>query len=126
MNPTLIAGTRIVVLALICYTVAIWTEQRQRLVNNRVLIFLTLGVLLDIVSTVLMILGSSNSPFTLHGFLGYTALLAMLVDAFLLWKQRIFKGRKKAVSKQLHLYSRYAYLWWVVAFVTGSMIILVK
>ena len=38
----------VVTIALISYSIAILTEQRKKLVINRVLIFLTLGVLLDI------------------------------------------------------------------------------
>ena len=126
MSPILKAGTRIVVLALLSYSVAIFTEQRKRAVNTVVLIFLTLGIILDIVATAFMIAGSSNSPFTAHGFLGYSALLAMLIDFFLIWKHRLKNGVNAEVSTGLHLYSRYAYLWWVVAFVTGSLMVMLK
>ncbi len=126
MNPILTAGTRIVVLALFSYSVAIFTEQRKRRANSVVSIFLTLGIILDIVATAFMIIGSPNSPFTAHGFLGYSALLAMLIDFLLIWKFRLTHGKKTEVTRGLHLYSRYAYLWWVVAFITGSVMVMLK
>jgi len=92
MNTTLIAGTRIVVLALIFYSVGIITEQRKRHITNLVLIALTIGIILDITATAFMIIGSPNSPFTLHGFLGYSALLAMLIDTILVWRFRMVNG----------------------------------
>ena len=46
MSPILIAGTIIVNLALIAYSTAIITEQRQKRVSNRVLTFLSIGVFL--------------------------------------------------------------------------------
>jgi hypothetical protein len=126
MNPSLMAGTRIVVLALIFYSVGILTEQRKRRITHPVLIALTIGIITDITATVLMIIGSPNSPFTLHGLLGYSALAAMLIDTISIWHFRLKKGKDIAVTKHLHLYSRYAYIWWVVAFVSGSLPVILK
>lgn len=122
---TIIAAT-IVTLALISYSIAIITEQRKKIVINRVLIFLTIGVILDITSTTLMIIASENSMFTLHGLLGYSSLTLMLTDAILLWKFRIKNGPKTEVSASLHIYSRIAYLWWVVAYITGSLLVALR
>ncbi len=125
MNTFLKYGTRIVVLALLSYTTAILTEQKKRKITNIVLVFLSLGIVLDIVATVCMILGSSNSPFTMHGFLGYSALVAMLLDTILIWTYRLRNGADVEVTKKLHIYSRYAYLWWVIAFITGSLLVII-
>ena len=69
-----------------------------------------------------MILGSKNSPFTIHGFIGYSALLVMLVELIRIWKLHQREGIGAVVPKSLHLYSRIAYIWWVVAYITGSLI----
>jgi uncharacterized membrane protein len=126
MNSTLVAGTRIVVFALIFYSIGIITEQRNRRVMNPVLIALTIGIILDITATTFMIIGSPNSPFTLHGLLGYSALGAMLIDTIFVWRFRLANGNDTAVPKPLHLYSRYAYSWWVIAFVSGSLLVILK
>lgn len=126
MNIFLKIGTRVVVLALISYSVAILTEQKKRAATNIVLVFLSLGIALDITATVFMIIGSPHSPFTVHGFLGYSALLAMLVDFYLIWRLRLENGKNPAAPMRLHLYSRYAYLWWIVAFITGSLLVIFK
>ena len=123
MSPVLIAGVIIVNLALVAYSVAIITEQRKKTVNGFVLTFLTAGVILDITATVCMIIGSSNSFITFHGIIGYLALAAMLIDAVLLWKLWLIKKASSPVSKNLHLYSRYAYAWWVIAYITGALIV---
>ncbi len=126
MNPTLIIGTRIVVLALVFYSIGIITEQRKRHITNLVLIALTIGIILDITATAFMIIGSPNSPFTLHGFLGYSALAAMLIDTIFVWRFSLANGNDVVVSKPLHQYSRYAYIWWLVAFVSGSLLVMFK
>lgn len=126
MNTFLQLGTSIVLFALAFYSVAIITEQRKKIINKTVLWFLTLGVCLDITATVFMILGSSKGGFTLHGFIGYSSLAAMFTDAVLIWRQKAKNGINSEVPKALHLYSRYAYIWWVLAFLTGGLLVAVR
>lgn len=126
MSPILIAGTIIVNLALIAYTVAIISEQRQKRVTSRVLAFLSVGVFFDIMATVCMVMGSTHSFMSSHGFLGYSALLVMVVDCILLWRFRSSYGAGQIVTKGLHLYSRFAYLWWVIAYITGALIVAMR
>ena len=118
-----IAAT-VVTLALISYSIAIITEQRKRKVINLVLIFLSLGVMLDIGATTMMIIVSENSPFTVHGILGYSSLTLMIIDAILLWRFRMKNGSTEKVSRPVHLYSRIAYIWWVAAYITGTLMVM--
>ncbi len=126
MKPLAMFAAILVTTALISYSIAILTEQRKKLVINRVLVFLTLGVVLDISATIMMITVSENSPFTIHGILGYSSLTLMLIDAVLLWRFRIRNGADAFVSRGVHLYSRIAYIWWVLAYITGTMMVMMK
>ncbi len=126
MKPILIAGTMIVNLALISYTLFIFSERRTKRTGKKVLTFLTLGVILDITATICMITGSSNSPFTLHGILGYSALTGMLIDTFLLWRGRLKNGQDSPVSISLHNYSLLVYCWWIAAYITGALVVMLK
>lgn len=123
MNIYSMIGATIVTFALIFYSIGILTEQKRKAITHVVLIFLTGGVLLDITATTFMIIGSKNTPFTLHGFIGYSALVAMLIDAILIWKTFLKKGLKCEPSHKLHLYSRFAYIWWIAAYITGSLLV---
>lgn len=126
MNNLLIAGTIIVTAALLSYSIAIITEQVKKILTKTTLVFLTIGIVLDVIATMLMILGSPQTPFTLHGFVGYSALLVMMIDATLIWRSYFTFGFGSKISHGLHLYSRYAYLWWVLAFITGGILVAVK
>ena len=116
-------GALVVLFALLFYSIGFAKIQRKRVVNSRVLLFFTLGVVLDISATILMILGSSNGLLTFHGMLGYSALLGMSIDAFLLWKHNLKQGADAKVDQRLNIYSRVAYSWWVVAFITGGLLV---
>ena len=122
MKPILIAGTTIVIFAFLFYTIGIITEQRLHRVTKKVLLFLTLGVIFDISATVCMIIGSSKGWFTLHGLLGYSSLGAMILDTFLAWQYNLKNGEAE-VTRFLHIYSRIAYIWWVVAFISGGLLV---
>lgn len=125
MSPVLMAGTLIVNLALVFYTIGIVSEQRGRRITKRVLIFLTAGVTFDIIATACMITGSSKGPFTAHGFLGYSSLAAMLLETFFAWRYRL-KAGEALVPDWLHRYSRLAYSWWVIAYITGALLVMAR
>jgi uncharacterized repeat protein (TIGR03987 family) len=122
MKPILLAGVIIVQLALVCYSIGVITEQLRHRISRFVMIFLTFGIFFDITATACMIIGSENSPFTLHGILGYSSLVGMLIDVILAWCHHR-KHRAAKVPQGLHLYSRYAYLWWVAAYITGAILV---
>jgi uncharacterized repeat protein (TIGR03987 family) len=126
MKPILFAGTMIVNIALIFYTLFIFAERKSRATTKKVLTFITIGVIFDATATVCMILGSSKSPFTLHGILGYSSLTAMIIDAFLIWKIRLKNGTDSQLSKSLHTYSLAAYTWWIAAYITGALLVMMR
>jgi len=121
LNSTLWQAVIVVTFALIFYSIAVITEQRRHSVSNRVLLFLTGGVCLDITSTILMIVGSRKIPITVHGFIGYSALLVMLIDTILIWRFWRIKDSER-VSNGLNWYTRLAYCWWVIAYIAGAVI----
>jgi hypothetical protein len=116
-------GSMVVIFALLFYSLGFAKVQRKRVVSSRVLLFFTLGVVLDITATSLMIMGSTKGLLTFHGILGYSSLLGMCTDAFLLWKHNLKKGSEVKVNQSLNIYSRIAYIWWVLAFITGGLMV---
>lgn len=121
MNPILITGTIIVTCALIFYSISVIREQRTKTLTLFVLATRTIGVVLDITATAFMIAGSRKMPFTFHGLLGYSALAGMLVDTILVWRHAK-KQNLQPVSHGLKVYTRVAYLWWVLAYLAGGLI----
>ena len=119
-------GSIVVTLALIFYSIGIITEQRKKVINKKVLLFLTLGLISDITATVCMIIGSSSSGFTFHGLIGYTGLLAMIIETSLTFRFNAKNGSETKVNKGLHLYSRFAYVFWIAVFITGSLLVAIK
>lgn len=124
MNSISITGAFIITLSLLSYGIGSISLQRFKMVSPGVLWFLTMGVILDIIATIFMIVGSQNPGFTLHGFLGYSALLVMLIDVVFIWRVYYREKINVFAGEKLLLYSKVAYGWWIVAYLTGSMLVI--
>jgi len=119
VKPIILAGIASVVLALACYTIAFVSEQRRRRVDGMVLGFLALGVLFDLGSALFMILGAKGRVLTPHGVVGFTALGLMLVVTA--WALRL-RGSAE-VTASFDAFFRIAFGAWVVAFVSGVVMV---
>lgn len=122
MQTVTIVGIFFVHIALILYTLFIINENKQKKATKSVLNYITLAVIFDIAATTCMMIGTTRTYFTFHGILGYVGLLLMVTDAFLLWKFRLKNGAEILISKSLNSFSRIAYIWWLVAFITGVLV----
>ena len=125
MDPVRMSAVLTVTLALALYTVGTVKQQRSRRSTLAVRGWLTTGVVFDVVATALMIVASKSLSPTLHGVLGYSALAFMLTDTILMWRHARRHGTAE-VSGRLHLYSRVAYGYWVVAYFTGAALVMAE
>jgi len=123
MKTISMIGALVVTLALTSYSIGFFKLHYRKIVSSKALLFYTIGITLDITATILMIIGSSKGMLTLHGFIGYSSLLGMLADTYLLWRHNLKHGSEQKVSKGLQLYSRIAYIWWVLAYITGGLLV---
>jgi len=122
MAKVTIVGIFFVHLALILYTLFIIYESKKQKTTKSVLFLITLAVIFDIVATTCMMIGTTRTYFTFHGIMGYIGLLLMIVDATLLWKFKFKQGVETIISKSLNLFSKIAYAWWIVAYITGVLV----
>ena len=122
MQKVTIVGIFFVHIALILYTLFIISENRKQKATKSVLVLITLAVIFDIAATTCMMIGTTRTYFTFHGILGYLGLLLMVADAFLLWKYKLKYGAEILISKSLNTFSKIAYIWWIIAFITGVLV----
>jgi hypothetical protein len=126
MKTASMIGSFIVTIALVFYSIGFTRERRRQLVTPGILSFYTIVVSLDITATIFMIIGSTKGLVTPHGLIGYSSLLGMLTDTFILWRHYQKKGPGENVSRLVHLFSRVAYIWWIIAFITGGLLIAIS
>jgi len=126
MKTASMIGSFIVTIALVFYSLGYTRERRRQLVTSGVLSFYTIGISLDVTATIFMIIGSTKGLVTPHGLIGYSSLLGMLTDTFILWRHYMKNGPGENVSRRVHLYSSVAYIWWIIAFITGGLLVAIS
>ncbi len=106
-----------IVLALILYTVAVWSEwAKQRLKFWMVALF-TFGFVFDLIGTSLMFLRATRIfVFSVHSFFGLLALIIMLLH--LLWALLAIT-RQGIAEAYFTRFSRFAWVLWLIAFISG-------
>ena len=124
MKLVTLLGAILITFALLSYGIGFISIQRFKIITSGVLIFLSLGVLLDIVAVALMIAGTEKTPFSSHGLLGYSASILMIVNLILIWQIYIKTGMHSKIRKSVVTYSKFAFGWWVITYITGSLIVL--
>lgn len=124
MTSLSIIGAFVITLSLLSYGIASISIQRFKIVTPGVFVFLVLGVLLDLTAATFMIIGSSKGAFTPHGILGYSAMLTMIINLILIWWWYIKNGFDTIISNSILLYSKIAYGWWLIAYLTGSLLVI--
>ena len=122
MPKITIAGIISVHIALILYTLFFIFENKKQKTTKAVLVFITLAVIFDVIATICMMIGTTRTYFTFHGIIGYIGLLLMVTDAVFLWRYKLKHGSEILISKSLNMFSKIAYIWWIIAFITGVLV----
>jgi len=122
MAKVTVFGIFFVHIALILYTLFIIFESKKQKTTKLVLGLITLAVIFDIIATICMMIGTTRTYFTFHGIMGYLGLSLMIIDAVLLWKYKLKYGIETIISKSLNSFSKFAYSWWIIAYITGVLV----
>ena len=123
MKPILLAGISIVHLALLSYATAIVIQSRKKAITRYVLFFLTLGIILDLSATICMVIGSGK-VISLHGMIGYSSLAGMLADTIISYLNVRRNGLNSVLSQKFIRWSQAAFSYWVVAYITGAILVM--
>jgi hypothetical protein len=126
MSVIIICGVILIHIAAVLYTIFIIKEWKHRRATKGVARFIAAAVIFDVSATSCMMIGTTETYFTLHGILGYTALAIMAMDAILIWRHRSKFGHEVLFSKALHRVSLFGYFLWLTAFGTGEYLALLN
>ncbi|MEI6577016.1 MAG: hypothetical protein WCO63_12640 [Bacteroidota bacterium] len=126
MKSILIAGIIIVNFAFTAYSIGIINQLRKKKINRLVLNFLSLGIIFDVTATICMVIGSSEGALTLHGIIGYSSLAGMLIDTILSYRFVQKNGIGASTPASFNKWSTIAYIYWVLAYITGAILVAVR
>ncbi len=120
MSPLLMKAVVAITLALIFYTIGVWSERREKLLKPWHLVFFWLGLVMDVIGTRIMSLLSDqnqNAVMTLHGITGLIAIILMMLHA--VWATVVIVRKSEQARHTFHRFSIIVWSIWLVPFILG-------
>lgn len=124
MTGKLIAAIITITLALVFYTIGVWSEHRSKRLKRMHLVFFWLGLCMDTTGTALMGQIAERSMFSgklsLHGVTGMLAICLMIVHA--IWATVVLVKNNEDTAKNFHRFSIAVWAIWLVPYLLGMVI----
>lgn len=119
MNFQLILAIVTIVLALLFYTVGVWSERFAGRLKTWHLVLFWIGLIFDTTGTTLMGKLAGQWEFNLHGITGVLAIVLMMSHA--LWATVVLVKKQENAIKNFHKFSLFVWIVWLIPFITGMV-----
>ncbi len=110
----------VISLALIFYTIGVWSERLQGKLKAWHLIFFFLGLVCDTIGTGLMFELVGGMSWDVHGITGLIAIILMFVHA--LWATVVLARKDERWIKDFHKFSVIVWLVWLIPYFSPMFI----
>ena len=117
MPPMLLYAVILFTVALVLYTISVWSERLQCQLKTWHLVVFGLGVFADAMATWLTIEFVGAIVFTPHAIFGFTSLFLMALH--FIWAVAVYAGNRKAGMRQFHRFSLLVWSVWMLSYITG-------
>ena len=124
MSPILLKAVIAITLALIFYTIGVWSERISKTLKPVHLIFFWLGFCCDTFGTYMMSriadgTGTGSGLMSAHGITGMIAIVLMLVHA--IWATIVLLKKDEKAMHTFHRFSLVVWVIWLVPFILGMV-----
>ena len=120
MTSGMMLSTILISLALVFYTIGVWSERFAGRLKGWHLIFFWGGLIFDTVGTGMMMEMAGGLTFDIHGVTGVLAILLMLVHAA--WASVVLARKDEKAIANFHKFSVLVWVIWLVPYFTGFFV----
>ncbi len=120
MEPLLIKAVIFITLALIFYTIGVWSERLQGRLKVWHLALFYFGLICDSFGTNYMSQLSDASLVSLHGITGVIALVLMFIHA--VWGTIVLIKKNEQTIENFHKFSIFVWCVWLVPYILGMLL----
>lgn len=114
-----------ITLALVFYTIGVWSERIQGQLKKWHLVIFWLGLVFDTIGTLLMDkLASNGFQLNFHGVTGLLAILLMVFHA--VWATMVVVRDNKEARADFHKFSIIVWIIWLIPYVSGAALGMVR
>ena len=120
MASEMMLSTILISLALVFYTIGVWSERFAGRLKGWHLVFFWGGLIFDTVGTGMMMEMAGGLTFDIHGVTGVLAILLMLVHAA--WASIVLIRKDETAIANFHKFSVLVWVIWLVPYFTGFFV----
>ena len=127
MSKILIFATATISLALVFYTIGVWSERKTKELKKWHVITFWLGLVFDITGTLTMERiansGAASISVVPSGIHGITGVLAILLMAFhVIWATLVLFKNDRVKKQTFHRFSLFVWMIWLIPYFIGMVI----
>lgn len=112
-------------LALVFYTIGVWSEKISGVLKGWHLIMFGAGLVFDTIGTTLMSrIAKVHFQLNFHGITGLLAIILMLIHA--VWATMVLYSDKDEAKRKFHKFSIAVWLIWLIPFMSGAIFGMMK
>ena len=122
MSQLLMKAVIAITLALIFYTIGVWSEHRAKVLKPLHLAFFWLGLCMDTAGTMMMSKladGAADGLMGVHGITGLIAIILMMIHA--VWATVVLVRKDEKAMHTFHRISIAVWVIWLVPFIIGMI-----
>ena len=120
MTNLMIASTILISLALVFYSIGVWSERLAGRLKGWHLLFFWGGLLFDTTGTGMMMDMAGGLTFDIHGVTGVLAILLMIVHA--MWASAVLVRKDERATLNFHKFSVAVWVIWLIPYFTGMFL----
>lgn len=120
MSTEALTSTILISLALVFYSIGVWSERLAGRLKPWHLLFFWGGLIFDTVGTALMMEMAGGITFDIHGLTGVLAILLMLIHA--VWATIVLVQKNEKAILNFHRFSVFVWVIWLIPYFTGFFV----
>ena len=117
MPQQMILSTIFIVLALVCYSIGVWSERISGRLKPWHLLFFWLGLTFDAAGTGMMMEMAGGLTADIHGVTGVAAIVLMIIHA--VWATVVLARHNERMILSFHKFSIVVWVIWLIPFLSG-------
>ena len=117
MPSNVTTATILISLALVFYSIGVWSERRTGRLKGWHLVFFWSGLAFDSTGTGIMLHMAGRLGTDVHSVTGVLAILFMLIHA--IWATVVLVGRNEYAIRNFHRFSVLVWAIWLIPYLTG-------
>lgn len=120
MPASVMYSASIITMALLFYSIGVWSERYSGVLKTWHLYFFWLGLICDTTGTGMMMDNFGNIVLNLHTITGFSGIFLMVIHT--VWATVVIIKNDTVKKSQFHRFSLFVWSFWLISYISGVFI----